>query len=102
MRTIIHYLISLATAFFLFYFSSNAQPIGTAVIHDKLRSTDSTIVNQRMRLNGVASTCDSVKPTCPGYFGSTGVYYKNYCYTNESSNTECIEVMLEKEIYMII
>lgn len=72
-----------------------AQPIGTAIIHDRLTATDSTLSSQRMKLNTVASACNSPKPGCPGDFGNTGVFYKTYCYTNESANSECIKVKMQ-------
>lgn len=78
-----------------FHLYCYAQPIGTAVIHDKLQITDSTITNQRMRLNTVTSSCILPKQVCPGHLGDTGVFYKTYNYTNESINSECINVKLQ-------
>lgn len=78
-----------------FHLYCNAQPIGTAVIHDRLQITDSTITNKRMRLNTVPSSCVLPKLICPGHLGDTGVFYKTYTYTNESINNECITVRLQ-------
>src|SRR5205814_9972824 len=45
-------------------------------------------------LNTVSSTCAAPKLACPGHLGDTGVYYKTYSYTNESINSECINVKM--------
>ena len=48
-----------------------------------------------MQLNGAISTCQNPKTLCPGVFGDTGVYYRSYTFTNESTSSECITVMME-------
>ena len=68
-----------------------AQSIGTAVRHDKIQSTDSTITTARMNRNGTQSTC-AVPKSCPGTVGDIGVHYRSYYFTNKSSTSECITV----------
>ena len=95
MNIIQRYLLFLSALILVFNSSASAQQIGTAIINDKLSINDNVLTNQRMRLNTVTSMCAAPKMICPGYFGNSGVYYKSYCYTNESSNNECINVKLQ-------
>ncbi len=94
MKALFHSMVLIAVMM-LYDLSLKAQPIGTAIIHDRLETIDSVISGQRMRLNTIVSACSSPKLNCPQYFGNTGVHYKTYTYTNESSNNECINVKLQ-------
>ena len=59
-----------------FQLAVKAQPIGTAIIHDKLTMADSIIYGQRMKMNTLTSVCSAQKLIVRGISAARGFTIK--------------------------